>query len=459
MSAMTADGPVLAGALRTDARGRETRKAKRDRLFPDFPASMFHEPVTRVNAWWGRFVLINDPAGVKRVLVDNVANYPKTEMERRFFTALFGAGLLGTDGEVWRRHRRIMAPAFDPRSVAGYGPAISQACEDFLRQWDNLADGAEVEIGQAMSLLTLRIIAVTMFSRDVDEAVDVVSRAMSAGFDAQNFSLLDILPIIAPIRMRRREAIMAEKFKPLDAAIARMMDARERDPRGQAADLLGRMMTAHDETGDLAMTAREIRDQVITIFIAGHETTAQAMTFAWYLLSQHPAEEARLHAELDAVLGGRTAGQADLPNLVYTRRVAEETMRLYPSAPGLSSRVCKQDDEVCGVKIKAGTQVAVSPWVLHRHRQLWDDPERFDPDRFDKARSEDRPRFAYLPFGAGPRVCIGQVLAMNEAILILANLAQKWRMRLAPGQEVAVDHNVTLRPRHGVRMFLERRRP
>jgi cytochrome P450 len=450
--------PPLAGLI--DPRtltGAAAKRARKERVFGGIPDRAFNDLVFRGRGLAGSYVVVSDPAGVKRVLIDNVANYPKTDMEQRFFRALFGAGLLGTDGELWRRHRRIMAPAFDPRSVAGYGPAITRACDSFYAKWDNLPDGAEVDMAADMSALTLRIIAGTMFSADTEDVIGLVANTMQNGFDVSQFNILDVLPITGPIRMRRREREMAEQFRPLDAAINRMIDAREKHPKGPAADLLGRLITAHDDSGDAAMTSREIRDQVITIFIAGHETTAQAMNWTWYLLSQHPVEEARLHAELDAVLGGRAPTQDDLPKLAYARRVVEESMRVYPTAPGLSSRVALADDEICGVKVKKGDSVAIAPWVVHHHRRLWDEPTRFDPDRFLPERSAGRPRFAYLPFGAGPRVCIGQVMAMNEAVLILASLAQRYRLRLAPGQDVVPQAYVTLRPKYGLKMLLERR--
>jgi len=438
-------------------RGAAARKARKERVFGNFTDRAYDELVFRNHTIAGSFVLVSDPVGVKRVLVDNVANYPKSEMEQRFFRALFGDGLVGTEGELWRRHRRIMAPAFDPRSVAGYGPAITRACDAFYAQWDAAPEGGVVDLPGDMSALTLRIIAGTMFSVDTDEVIELVADTMKSGFDISQFNILDVLPITGPIRMRRRERRMAEQFRPLDAAINRMIDAREKDPQGPAADLLGRLITAHDESGDTAMTAREIRDQVITIFIAGHETTAQALNWTWYLLSQHPDVEARLHEELASVLGGRTPTQEDLPRLAYTRRVIEESMRIYPTAPGISARVAKAEDEICGVKVRKGEHIAIAPWILHHHRRLWDQPERFDPDRFLPERSAGRHRFAYLPFGGGPRVCIGQVLAMNEAVMILASLAQRYSLRLAPGQEVGFQANVTLRPKYGLNMTIHKR--
>jgi len=181
------------------------------------------------------------------------------------------------------------------------------------------------------------------------------------------------------------------------------------------------------------------------------------MTWVWYLLSQHPREEAKLHEELDSVLAGRAPTVEDLPNLPYTRMVIEEAMRIYPPAPGISIREAQQADEVCGFKVTPGLQVLISPWVLHRHRRLWDNPERFDPSRFRKESSDKRPRFSYLPFGGGPRVCIGATLAMTEATLILAVLAQRFRLRLKEPQEIRLQTRITLRPKNGMITILERR--
>ena len=421
------------------------------------PDRAYEQPMLKLRNLFGTMVLVSDPAGVRRVLVENVANYPKTEMEKRFFTALFGAGLLGTDGVVWRTHRRIMAPAFDPRSVAAYGPAIVEASGALLAQWDALPDAATVDVAGDMTALTLQIISRTMFSADSNDIVGLVDATLGGNQKAFNFNILVLLPLIGPVMFRRKERQIAKTFEPLDAAIARLIAKRENETGERPADLLSRLVAAKDQDTGASMTAREVRDEVITIFFAGHETTAVTMDWIWYVLSQHPGEEARLHAELEAVLGGRAPTQEDLPRLTYTRQVVEETMRLFPAAPGISSRQAQADDTICGVAVAKGASVAVSPWVLHRHRALWEDPERFDPDRFSPERSAARPRFAYLPFGAGPRVCIGQVLAMNEAVLILATIGQHYRLRLSPYCTVALQHNITLRPRNGLKMILERR--
>jgi cytochrome P450 len=205
------------------------------------------------------------------------------------------------------------------------------------------------------------------------------------------------------------------------------------------------------------MTDEEVRDEVIIIFLAGHETSALAATYLWYLLSLHPEEEAKLHAELDAVLGGRVPTHDDLEKLSYTRMVIDEALRLYPPAPALTGRVAREADEICGRPIAKGTEIAILPWVVHRHHTLWAEPGRFDPERFSRAKSTTRPRFAYLPFGGGPRTCIGAQLALTEVSLLVATMARRYRLKLVPQQDIVLSHRVTQRPRDGIRMQLERR--
>jgi cytochrome P450 len=243
----------------------------------------------------------------------------------------------------------------------------------------------------------------------------------------------------------------------MDAAIYRMIDARKRDLANAPDDLLTRLISAEDPETGVGLSREEIRDEVITIFMAGHETTASTLTWAWYALSQRLEVETTLHAELDAVLGGRTASADDLTSLPYTRMVIDEAMRLYPAAPGISARVAVKDDVVSGVPIKAGQSLMICPWILHRHEKLWERPLEFDPERFSPERSHGRPRFAHMPFSGGPKVCIGASLAITEAVIILATLAQKFQARLAPAEEVKLRTRVTLFPKDGLKMVLEPR--
>jgi len=431
------------------------RPDKRQNAMSQIIQAAYEQPVVRHPSLIGPYYVVSGPEGVKRVLLDNVANYPKTEMERRFFTVIFGDGLASTEGETWRAHRRIMAPAFAPTSVAAYAPAMVEEALAFRGHWDKAPSDAPVDVARDMSRLTLQIIARTMFTTDGAALATVMAETIAGGMATLQVGLADFIPGLATLRLRAREKRVAGVFAELDAAVAQLIAEREAHPG--ADDLLGRLLAARDSETGQGMTAREVRDQMVTIFVAGHETTAAAMAWIWYLLSQHPAEEAKLHAELDAVLQGRAPTAEDLPDLAYTRMVAEEAMRLYPPAPGTSTRVALAADEICGMRIPKGAFVTVIPWVTHRHRSLWEHPERFEPERFSKAGQAGRPRFAYLPFGGGPRVCIGAGLALTEIILLLAVLAQRYRLALPAGHQVELKHQITLRPLGGLPMIISRR--
>ena len=434
-------------------------RSARGNPFEIIPLEAFEQPFYVFKSIMGRVLMVNEPEGVRRVLLDNVANYPKEKLGDEFFTAMFGEGLLSAPPAKWRIHRKVMAPSFGTRWVDSYAPAMVESTLAFAQHWDTLAEAAEIDIAAEMNALTLKIICRTMFSSDAEELAAHASDALEFAQKSMEFGLLDILPLIGPPRIKHAQDAIRARFKSMDVAIYRLIGEREQIRDEAPKDFLTRLVAAKDPDDGVGLSAAEVRDEVITIFMAGHETTAVTMTWVWYLLSQHPAEEAELHKELDRVLGGRTPTVEDLPNLPYTRMVIEEAMRVYPPAPGLSMRVAKEADELCGFKVTPGLQIIVSPWILHRHRRLWDDPERFDPTRFSKELSDKRPRFAYLPFGGGPRICIGATLAMTEAILILAVLAQRFRLRLKEPQEIKLQARITLRPKNGLKTILEHRRP
>jgi cytochrome P450 len=383
------------------------------------------------------------------VLVDNADNYTKSDLARHLLEPGLGRGLLTSEGEAWRRHRRLMTPAF--RQIARFAPIMTQATEAILAGWDARASDAPVEITGEMMRLTLAIIARAMFSFETDSDVAAIDASINAYQHGVRLGFLDYIGSPAwlprPGTWRARRALRG-----MDAVIVRLLQ-RQLPPSADPDDLLTILLAAR-YSGEL--TPREVRDEVVTIFTAGHETTAQAVSWAWCLLAQHPEAEAALHDELSRVLGGRTPGFDDLAALPYTRMVVEETMRLRPPAHTLS-RQAVAADVVGGHAVPAGGTVLIVPWVLHRHRRWWDDPERFDPERFTAERSAARPRFAYLPFGAGPRICIGASFAMMEAVLILATVAQRYRLSLSPGQTVEPVGLITLRPRHGLPMQLKRR--
>ena len=428
----------------------------RDNSLATYRHEAYSADVLERRLFWKRTFFVNEPGAIKHILLDNAANYHKTEITRRLLEPGLGRGLLTSEGETWRRHRRIMAPAFDHRSIVSYAPIMTEIAERLVAEWDRRPEGTELDVAAAMMHATLHIISRTMFSSDSDDIVDIVEKGVERYQAEVRPGLADLLEL--PVWLSRLgSAHHPERiYTEFDRAIDRLLAARERDTASQPKDLLARLIAARDEETGGGMSAGEVRNQVVTIFMAGHETTALALTWTWYLLSQHPAVEAKLHAELEAVLGGRTPRHDQLGQLPYTRMVIEEAMRLYPPAHTLS-RTAMGEDEVLGRRIPKGAQIMIVPWLLHRNPRLWQDPERFDPERFAPDRAASRPRFAYIPFGAGPRICIGAAFAMAEAMLILATVAQRYRLRLKAGFPVEPQGLITLRPRHGMRMIAERR--
>jgi cytochrome P450 len=424
----------------------------RDNTLATYPPEAFDQDIMAARFLWRRRFIINEPSAIRHVLLDNAANYRKSELTRRLLEPGLGRGLLTSEGETWRRHRRIMAPAFDRRSIESYAPVITAVTRDLLARWDALPDASEVDVGAAMMHTTLHIISRAMFSANSDAIVEVVERGVGRYQMTVRPSLFDLLrfPLwFADLFSGRRST--AKVFNEFDRAVDELIASRADAAAAQPKDLLARLVAARDaETG--GATAKEVRDEVVTIFMAGHETTAQALTWTWYLLALHPAVEAKLQDEVRVVLDGRMPHYEDIARLRYTRMVIEESMRLYPPAHTMA-REPVADDEVLGQRIPRGAIVLISPWLLHRKASLWPDPHRFNPERF----TAEPPRFTYIPFGAGQRICIGAAFAMTEAILILATIVQHYRLRLKSGHPIEPQGLITLRPRYGMPMTLERR--
>ena len=454
----TVRSPTLAMPSRPDGRLslQQFLRVVRDNTLATYPPEAFDEDIIARRLLWRRRFIINEPNAIRHVLLDNAANYTKSELSRRLLEPALGRGLLTSEGEIWRRHRRIMVPAFDHRSILGYAPIVTKVTADLLERWAVLPDLAEIDVAAAMMHTTLHIISRAMFSSDSDDIVDVVERGVGKYQATMRPSLLDLLrfPVwLAKLLSFRQHIGALDEF---DRSVDRLLSTRGREPNTEPGDLLTRLIAACDsETGD-GMTAQEVRDQVVTILMAGHETTAQVLAWTWYLLSLYPEAEAKLHADLSTVLAGRTPRYDDLASLRYTRMVIEESMRLYPPAHTMA-REPIATDHILGHRIPAGALVLIVPWLLHRKPSLWEHPDRFDPERFSPERVVARPRFAYIPFGAGQRICIGAAFAMTEAMLILAMIAQRYRLRLKRGHPVEPQGLITLRPRYGLRMTLERR--
>jgi cytochrome P450 len=405
-----------------------------------------------------RLYLLNHPDFVKDVLVQEHRRFHKGRgLELAKY--LLGEGLLTSEGEVHRRQRRLAQPAFHPQRIAGYAAAMVRQAERISERWVELGRTAdsppELDIHREMMRLTLAIVADTLFGADVESEAQEIGQAIATSMELfRSYMSLPFAPLLERLPLPSTRRFLKARAR-LDATIYRLI-AQRRAAVEDRGDLLSMLLLAQDEEGSGGMTDQQLRDEAMTLFLAGHETTANALTWSWYLLSQHPEVEARLHVELNTVLGQRRAEAADVPRLPYTSAVLAESMRLYPPAWVIGRRAI-MEHEVAGYRVPRGSIVLVSQWVMHRDPRFFPDPERFDPDRWTEAARAARPRFAYFPFGAGPRTCIGEQFAWMEGVLVLATLARRWRPRLVPAQRIALQPSITLRPASGVRMVLEPR--
>src|SRR5882757_7151213 len=431
-------------------------RALRDSAITSFAQEAYELDIIERKMFGRHLFVVNDLAAIKSVLLDNAANYQKTEITRRILEPGLGRGLITSEGETWRGHRRTMSPAFDGRSIVSNAPIMTGAAQELLADWSRLGPGASIDVAIAMMQVTLNIISRTMFSSDSDHIVAIMERGAGRYQAQMRPNMMDFLGWPAWLAGLGRIRVAGRTLGEFDTEIDRLIKLRSRHPESGRMDLLARLIAARDEQTGGGMSAQEVRDHVITIFMAGHETTAMAMTWIWYLLSQHPAEEAKLHAELTAVLGGRVPNSEDLSKLTYTKMVIEESMRLYPPVHTIA-REALADDTLAGRHVPKGSAVLIAPWVLHRHRHLWHDPGRFDPERFSPEQSAARTRFSYLPFGGGRRICIGAAFALAEATILLATLAQRYSLRVVPGHPVEPQGLITLRARYGMKMLLTAR--
>src|SRR5918911_1504332 len=394
---------------------------------------------------------LNHPDLVKDVLVTHNQNFKKGRALQRS-KRLLGEGLLTSEGEFHRRQRRLAQPAFHRARINSYGAVMTSTAARNASRW---RDGEQLNISQEMMRLTLAIVARTLFDADVESEADEIGAALTSVMELFDFLLLPFSELLERLPLPHARRFQRAKQR-LDATIYRIIEERRRSNEDRG-DLLSMLMSARDEEGDGGqMTDAQVRDEVMTIFLAGHETTANALTWTWYLLSEHPSVEAKLHAELNAVLAGREPTVEDVPRLRYTEMVVAESMRLYPPAWAVG-RLAVEDHEVGGYLIPRGSLVLVSQYVMHRDPRFWPDPERFDPARWTPEAKASRPQFSYFPFGGGVRRCIGEGFAWMEGVLVISTLAQRWRLRLDAGQRVEPQPMVTLRPRRGVSMTPERR--
>jgi cytochrome P450 len=425
-----------------------------------------HDPLATITAWARKYgdifhyrllhfhvYFVNSPEFVEQVLVTQNRRFEKGRALQAN-RELLGNGLLISEGETWQRQRRLMQPAFHRERIVGYGRTMVASTEKMLNGW---RDGETRDIHKEMMTLTLDIAARTLFSVEIGSVSDRIAKALEAilivaARPARILSMVRKFP-------SRAERSYHHAVRELDEIVYGIIrERREAISKGSAAgppDLLGMLLAAHDEDGS-GMSDKQVRDETLTLLLAGHETTAIALSWAWFLLSENPDAESKLHAELDAVLNGREPSVDDLPRLPYAERVIKEAMRLYPPAY-IILRLAIEDCEIGGYKIPRGSSVGTSSWVVHRDARYFPEPERFLPERWTDEFQRMMPRYAYFPFGGGPRVCIGAQFASMEAALVLATVAQRYSIKLVPGHPVDTSPSLTLRPRYGLRMTLHRR--
>ncbi len=383
--------------------------------------------------------VIHHPDDVKRVLVSNHRNYTKgLGLDR--VKILLGKGLMTSEGELWKRQRYMMQPFFHRRVVTEFADVIGAVNDRFITRWEQISErGEPINLTDEMSELTLEIVLRSIVGRDLDR--------LRGEMGANPFEVVT--------KEQGRNLQFAFKFRSLTKLVAAMI-ARRRTSGEEHFDFLAMLLAARDKDTGAPMPERELIDEVLTLIVAGHETTASALNWTWYLISQHPQVEARLHAEIDAAAGAPAPGLGAMEALAYTQQVINEALRLYP--PGwLLSRRTLEADELGGFQVPAGANVLLPLYLLHRHPQFWSEPEAFRPERFAPDQEGTRPRFAYMPFAAGPRHCIGETLAVYEMLMHLYKLARHYRLRYVPDKPLELEAQINLRTRYPLHMELERR--
>ena len=437
------DGHPLLGSL---------GELRRDQLAFLLKNSQHYGPVMKFRIGPARIILVTSPDGVQQVLQTNNHNYTKKARGFDGLRDLLGNGLLVSDGEFWLKQRRLMQPAFHRHKIEGFGSMIVSEVSTMLTGWERIAaSGQLINLSHEMMSLTLSVITRALFNdRIADESGKIGSTVTTLLEDAiYRFEHPFALPYWFPsARNFRYNQAKASLHAVIDGIINRRLASGQ-----EYGDLLDMLIQARDEDTGQGMSPEQLRQEAITLFIAGHETTAVLLSWTFYLLSKNLNARDRLQAEVRQVLAGRVPTVEDIPDLAYTRMVLDETMRLYPPA-WITSRKSIEADEIEGFLIPAGADVSISPYATHHDPNLWPDPEQFDPERFSPERSAGRHRYAYFPFGGGPRQCIGNNLALLEAQLILAAITQRYNLDLAPGREVETEPLITLRPKDGPWMIL-----
>jgi cytochrome P450 len=398
--------------------------------------------------------LLTHPTAVEHVLQKNHMNYRKPSFFTETVKLLVGEGLFTSEGESWLQHRRLIQPAFHRQHLTHLSNSIVASTEKCLREWKKAGTNQPVDITAEMLRVSLRIAGVTLFGNDISEAADDLGRAYRAGFEYLSYRMNTPFspPPWVPTALNRR---FARDKRELDKFVLNLIAQRRRNP-DDSRDFLALLLAAQDEETGGGLTDEEVKNEALTLLTAGHETAAAALSWTWYLLGLHPDIQEEIYDEVRGTLEGRSPTIEDLARLPLVKAAFDETMRLYPPAPGVPREAIK-DDEIQGYRIPKKVPLIISSYVAHRRPDIWEEPEQFNPKRFLPAQTAQRPKFAYFPFGGGPRMCIGNTFALTEGALVLATLMQKYRIELVPDHPVVVDQTFTLRPKYGVKVKLHER--
>lgn len=427
---------------------------RRDSLGTLIRAARDYGDVVALPAGPRRVYLVNHPDHIRRILQDNHRNYG-LPAQYRMLRPVFGGGLFTSEGERWQRQRDVLQPSFRLSALRELAPVVAAATEDMLARFERACtDGVPVDVAEETPALTLQVAARGLFGADLGSRASGLARDIRLLIEEATRRTMALVPFAEHLPSRRNRRF-ARALGRLDAAVAGIVAARRKAASpDRPADLLTRLMAAADAERDADAAIRELHDQVKTMLVSATVTTANALTWTWYLLSRHPQAEAQLRREVAECLAERAPGAANLERVAYVRMAFQEALRLYPPTWRLA-RTAHEPDTFGSYRIPAGAIVVFSPYLVHRHADVWENPEAFDPERFTAERSRGRPRFAYIPFGGGPRACIGAQLATMEAQIVVAMTAQRFRMRPIANHRVEIEPVATLRPRGGLTMTLE----
>jgi len=417
----------------------------------------FNEPIVTANLAFRQVALVNDPSAVRRILLDNAANYGREPIQRRIMSSALRNGLLMADDDQWRRQRRILAPLFTRKRVESFSVAMSEAGDALVTRWRDFQDSV-IDVSAEIALLTLNVLERTIFSEGLGHNTEEVREAMRRYFDTigtiEPLDLLgcpDFVPRLANFRIRHELRLFNST---VEMIIANRRQRLAEGATGVPKDILTLLLEARDPESGECLSETEVRANIITFIAAGHETTANAIMWSLFLLSQSTEWRQRVAVEADRMIECPIEEKSD--RLIETRAVIEEAIRLYPPIAAISRAAINADD-LAGTTIKSGAMVVIAPYVLHRHRRLWERPDVFDPYRFLGDARESIDRFAYMPFGFGPRMCIGQRFALQESTLVLSAVMRDFVLEMVPGQKVWPVLKITVRPEKGLLMRLKMR--